>query len=143
MYIFLGEFKGYKIRTWTKETGKEKAREIIMKSDSTQALVQSFKPFATNYAEVYAFNGAYNGPASNRITIKTEEGKPGPVDQLECFPMGSSALLLAWEKTEEVKQQQKLKSHVVKKSGHVEFFTFSENVKLRPVLTTLAQFILG
>ena len=44
---------------------------------------------------------------------------------------------------EEVKQQQKLKSHVGKKSGHVEFFTFSENVKLRPVLTTLAQFILG
>lgn len=97
-----GEFKGYKIQTWTEESGQEKFREIIMKSDSTQSLVQSFKPFARNYARVLAFNGAYDGPVSNEAYIDTEEGKPGPVDMLECFPMGSSALLLAWSKPEEV-----------------------------------------
>ena len=97
-----GEFKGYKIKTWTQESGEEKAREITMKSSSTRSLVQSFKPYATNYAVVYAFNGAYNGPPSNQIVIRTPEGKPGPIDMLECFPMGSSALLLAWRKPEEV-----------------------------------------
>ena len=53
-----------------------------------------------------AFNGAGpvkgNGPASNTIRVDTPEGKPGPVDNLECFPMGSSALLLAWKMPEEI-----------------------------------------
>lgn len=93
-----GDFKGYKIQTWTEESGEEKFREIIMTSESTRALVQSFKPYATNYARVLAFNGAYIGPTSNTIRFATPEGKPGPVDMLECFPMGSSALLLAWKK---------------------------------------------
>jgi len=97
-----GEFKGYKIKTWTDETGKEKAREIIMRRDSARHSINSLKPFATNYAVIYAFNGAYNGPPSNEIVIRTPEGKPGPVDELNCFPMGSSALLLAWKKPEEV-----------------------------------------
>merc|ERR1719350_1515929 len=81
-----GHAKGYKIQTWTRETGEEKYREIIMRSDSTQSLVQSFKPYAVNYARVLAFNGAYNGPASNTITIETPEGQPGPIDLLDCFP---------------------------------------------------------
>jgi neuronal cell adhesion protein len=93
-----GDFKGYKIQTWTEESGEEKFREIIMTSESTRALVQSFKPYAINYARVLAFNGAYIGPTSNTIRFSTPEGKPGPVDMLECFPMGSSALLLAWKK---------------------------------------------
>lgn len=96
-----GEFKGYKIQTWTEESGEEKYREIIMKSDSTYSLVQSFKPHAWNFARVLAFNGAYNGPPSNTIRFRTPEGKPGPVDSLECFPMGSSALLLAWKLPQE------------------------------------------
>lgn len=97
-----GEFKGYKIQTWTEESGVDKYREIIMKSFSTRSLVQSFKPFATNYARVLAFNGAYNGPPSNIIRFDTPQGKPGPVDMLECYPMGSSALLLAWKKPQEI-----------------------------------------
>jgi len=97
-----GDFKGYKIQTWTEKDGEQKYREIIMKSDSTRSLVQSFKPYAKNFARVMAFNGAYNGPESNVIVIQTPEGKPGPVDSLECFPMGSSALLLAWKSPQEV-----------------------------------------
>ena len=97
-----GHFKGYKILTWTDETGKENQREIIMRSDSTQSLVRSFKPFAVNHAQVLAFNGAYNGPPSNTIQIITPQGKPGPIDMLECHPMGSSALLLQWDQPQEV-----------------------------------------
>jgi len=96
-----GEFKGYKIQTWTAESGEEKYREIIMVPDSTQALVQSFKPYATNYARILAFNGAYNGPPSNIITIVTPEGQPGPIDMLDCYAMGSSALLLQWKQPQE------------------------------------------
>ena len=69
-----GDFKGYKIQTWTEKDGEQKYREIIMKSDSTRSLVQSFKPYARNYARVMAFNGAYNGPESNVIVIDTPEG---------------------------------------------------------------------
>ena len=60
-----------------------------MRSDTSRQLVQSFKPYAVNLAVVYAFNGAYNGPPSPRIRFQTPEGKPRPVDELECFPMGS------------------------------------------------------
>ena len=97
-----GHAKGYKIQTWTEETGEEKYREIIMRSDSTQSLVQSFKPWAKNFARVLAFNGAYNGPPSNTITFNTPEGQPGPIDLLDCYPMGSSALLLQWKPPQEV-----------------------------------------
>ena len=90
-----GEFKGYKIQTWT--TDEKKYREIIMVPDTTQALVTSFKPYSKNHARILAFNGAYEGPPSNTITIVTPEGQPGPIDMLECFPMGSSALLLQWK----------------------------------------------
>ena len=92
-----GEFKGYKIQTWTRESGEKKYREIIMVPDTTQALVTSFKPHAENFARILAFNGAYEGPPSNVIRFSTPEGLPGPIDMLECFPMGSSALLLQWK----------------------------------------------
>jgi neuronal cell adhesion protein len=97
-----GDFKGYKIQTWTENAGAEKFREIIMKRDSTRSLVQSFKPNAWNYARVLSFNGAFNGPPSNTIKFRTPEGKPGPVDALDCFAMGSSALLLAWKPPQEI-----------------------------------------
>ena len=97
-----GHFKGYKILTWTEETGEVNQREIIMRSDSTMSMVRSFKPYAVNYARVIAFNGAYNGPPSNIIKILTPEGKPGPTEMLECYPMGSSALLLEWVPPQEI-----------------------------------------
>ena len=120
-----GEFKGYKIQTWTAKTGQEKFREIIMKKDSTQSLVQAFKPFATNYARVLAFNGAYDGPPSNIVEIKTPEGKPGPVDMLECYPMGSSALLLAWKPPKEINGLL---------SGYRIYYQEVEGTKLGPLL---------
>ena len=120
-----GDFKGFKIQTWTEASGEDKFREIIMKTDSTHSLVQSFKPYAINYARVLAFNGAYNGPASNTIAFKTPEGKPGPVDSLECFPMGSSALLLAWKSPQEV-------NGIL--TGYRIYYQEVEGTKLGPVL---------
>ena len=78
----LNIFPGYKIQTWTEESGAEKFREIIMKSDTTSSLVQSFIPNSLNYARVLAFNGAFNGPASNTIKFHTPEGKPGPIGKI-------------------------------------------------------------
>ena len=73
-----GEFKGYKIQTWTAESGAEKFREfVIMRPESSSHLVQSFKPNSLNFVRILAFNGAYNGPPSNTITIQTPEGIPG------------------------------------------------------------------
>ena len=120
-----GEFKGYKIQTWTEKSGEEKFREIIMKSDSTLAHVQAFKPFAKNYARVLAFNGAYDGPPSNVVVIETPEGKPGPVDLLECFSMGSSALLLAWKRPEEINGML---------NGYRIYYQEVEGTKLGPLL---------
>ena len=96
-----GEFKGYKIHIWTEKSGEENYRDIRMSPYSTQALVQSFKPYAVNYARILAFNGAYNGPPSNVIKIITPEGQPGPIDMLDCYAMGSSALLLWWKPPQE------------------------------------------
>ena len=121
-----GEFKGYKIQTWTQEGGESKMREIIMKSDATQALVQSFKPASRNYARILAFNGAYDGPPSDEtLSIDTDEGKPGPVDMLECFPMGSSALLLAWKPPEETNGRL---------TGYRIYYQEVEGTKLGPLL---------
>ena len=36
------------------------------------------------------------------VVIETPEGIPGSVDSLECYPMGSSALLLAWKPPQEI-----------------------------------------
>jgi len=120
-----GHFKGYKIQTWTEKTGDKKYREIIMKSDATQSLVRSFKPHAVNYARVLAFNGYYNGPPSKTIRFETPEGKPGPVDMLECFPMGSSALLLHWKQPEE-------KNGIL--TGYRIFYAKVEGTALGPTL---------
>jgi len=39
----------------------------------------------------------YNGPTSETLNFNTPEGVPGTVLGLEAFPMGSSALYLAWQ----------------------------------------------
>lgn len=93
-----GFFRGYKIQTWTEIEGEENMREILVKSDSSQALVTKFRPDAVNYARVLAFNNRYNGPASAIIDFKTPEGVPSSVQSLEAHPLGSSAFLLTWNK---------------------------------------------
>lgn len=43
----------------------------------------------------------YAGPPSETLSFDTPEGVPGTVLNLEAFPMGSSALFLAWTKPAE------------------------------------------
>lgn len=66
-----GHFKGYKIKTWT---DTKTYREIQVQGDATQALVTNFVPFSKNYAQVYVYNGKYNGPASATLTFDTPPG---------------------------------------------------------------------
>ncbi|CAH0765981.1 unnamed protein product [Diatraea saccharalis] len=92
-----GRFKGYKIHTWT-DGEEDRPKEILVKADATQALVTKFRPFKKNNVRILAYNGRYNGPPSDVLSFVTPEGKPGSVRSLEAYPIGSSALLLKWDK---------------------------------------------
>ena len=67
-----GHFKGYKIKTWTDH--KTGHREIQVQGEATKALVTNFEPYSKNHAQVYVYNGKYDGPPSETIVIETPEG---------------------------------------------------------------------
>lgn len=92
-----GHFRGYKIQTWA-EGDEENIKEILMKSNSSKALVDKFTPDTLNYARIMAFNDRFNGPPSNTISFETPEGVPSTVQSLQAFPMGTSAFWLQWKK---------------------------------------------
>ncbi|XP_018050218.1 PREDICTED: neuroglian isoform X1 [Atta colombica] len=93
-----GELVGYKIQTWTERDGEKGMREIdIRGGNKTEALVEKFVPYSKNYVRMLVYNGRYNGPTSETLNFNTPEGVPGTVLGLEAFPMGSSALYLAWQ----------------------------------------------
>lgn len=92
-----GHFKGYKIQTWT-DGEEDRLKEILVKADATSALVSKFKPFKKNYARILVYNGRFNGPPSDTLSFVTPEGKPGTVKSFVAYPIGSSAMLLKWDK---------------------------------------------
>lgn len=92
-----GRFRGYKIQTWV-EGDEENVKEILMKSNTSKALVDKFTPDATNIARIFAVNDEFNGPYSNTITFDTPEGVPSTVQSLSAYPMGSSAFWLMWKR---------------------------------------------
>lgn len=91
-----GHFKGYKIKTWSDTSPIY--NEIQVQGNDAKALVTNLVPFTKNYAQVYVYNGRYNGPASETLSFDTPEGVPGEMDYLEAIPLGSSAFMLKWEK---------------------------------------------
>ncbi|XP_066248839.1 neuroglian isoform X1 [Euwallacea similis] len=91
-----GHFKGYKIRTWSDQSPIH--NEIQVQGGNAKALVNTFVPNSKNYAQVYVYNGKYNGPPSETLSFHTPEGVPGEMDVLEATPLGSSAFMLKWEK---------------------------------------------
>lgn len=94
-----GHFRGYKIKTWTEN--RVGHREIQVQGEATNALVNNFVPFSKNYAQVYVYNGKYNGPPSETLSFDTPEGEPDPVPFLEAYPLGLSSFLLVWKKPEQ------------------------------------------
>lgn len=92
-----GHFRGYKIQTWI-EGDEENVKEILMKSNTSKALVDKFTPDSVNFARIMAFNDRFNGPSSNTIQFETPEGVPGTVQSLQAIPIGSSAFWLTWKK---------------------------------------------
>lgn len=97
-----GHFRGYKIQTWTAEESEDQCREVNVPSNVTHVRVEALRPNSRNYVQVLAYNQQYNGPASERIEVVTPEGVPGPVADIGAVPMGSSALLVYWEKPVEI-----------------------------------------
>ncbi|XP_046388931.1 neuroglian isoform X2 [Ischnura elegans] len=96
-----GNFKGYKIHTWTDREGESNPREIKIKGDSLRAVVNKFIPNTKNHARILVYNGRYNGPPSDMLSFDTPEGVPGTVQSFEAFHMGSSALYLVWKRPEQ------------------------------------------
>ncbi|RVE47838.1 hypothetical protein evm_007469 [Chilo suppressalis] len=92
-----GHFKGYKIQTWI-DGEENQQKEILVKADATQTLVTQFKPFKKNNARILAYNSRYNGPPSDVVSFVTPEGKPGKVRSIQAYPLGSSAMLVKWDK---------------------------------------------
>lgn len=92
-----GHFRGYKIQTWVLGD-EENVKEILMKSNTSNALVSKFTPDTDNLARIMAYNDRFNGPPSNTIQFRTPEGKPSTVQSLEAFPLGSSAFIVNWKR---------------------------------------------
>ncbi|KAG7310344.1 hypothetical protein JYU34_003117 [Plutella xylostella] len=92
-----GHFKGYKIQTWTDDGD---IREYKHKPDSKTALVNNLVAYSKNYARVLAYNERYNGPVSEVVSFVTPEGTPESVRSFKAYPIGSSAMLLRWDKPE-------------------------------------------
>lgn len=92
-----GHFKGYKIQTWV-DGEEDRLKEILVKADASSALVTKFKPYKKNNARILVYNGRFNGPPSDTLSFHTPEGKPGTVKSFEVYPIGSSAMLLKWDK---------------------------------------------
>lgn len=95
-----GHFKGYKIQTWTDDGGEDNMKEILVKADAKSTLVSKFVPHSKNNARILVYNGRYNGPPSETLSFNTPEGKPGTVRSFVAYPIGSSAMMLKWEKPE-------------------------------------------
>lgn len=92
-----GHFRGYKIQTWV-ENDEENVKEILMKSNTSKALVNKFTPDSMNYVRIMAFNDRFSGPPSNTIQFETPEGVPSTVQSLQAFPLGTSAFILKWKR---------------------------------------------
>lgn len=67
-----GHFKGYKIKTWAENRFGH--REVQVQGDAKKALVTNFVPHSRNFAQVYVYNGKYNGPPSEILSFETPEG---------------------------------------------------------------------
>ncbi|UYV67407.1 CHL1 [Cordylochernes scorpioides] len=93
-----GHFKGYKILTWTIDEEMKDARRMVVSPNVTTALVKHLKPNSNNIVVVMAFNENYDGPASDKLDVRTPEGKPGPVASFDAYPLGSVALYLIWKR---------------------------------------------
>ncbi|KAG5874648.1 hypothetical protein JTB14_024872 [Gonioctena quinquepunctata] len=91
-----GHFKGYKIKTWSDSSSISK--EIQVHGGNLEALVTDFEPYTRNYAEVYVFNGRYDGPPSERLSFDTPEGIPGKIQEFDGISIGPSAFFLLWTK---------------------------------------------
>ncbi|KAL1420681.1 hypothetical protein MTO96_004425 [Rhipicephalus appendiculatus] len=92
-----GDFRGYKIQTWTTDEGKDGLREMQVPADRNTAVVSLFRPFSRNVVHVLAYNGMHNGPPSEALDFLAPEGLPGPVASFEGRPLGSRAVYLSWK----------------------------------------------
>ncbi|XP_072402219.1 neuroglian-like isoform X2 [Diabrotica undecimpunctata] len=90
---FRGHILGYKIEFWSDVSNLHKEIQV---GNLSKALINSLDPYTRNYARIYAFNGVYNGPSSATLSFNMPEGKPGIIENLEAYPLGSTSFLIKW-----------------------------------------------
>lgn len=84
-----GKFEGYKIETWTDADGEDVYRTKTINYDVNEHVVDTLIPYSRNYLRVYAFNSDHKGPYSHILEVITDEGTPGPVEDLTVRPLGN------------------------------------------------------
>lgn len=89
--------RGYKIHIWVDEK-EDEVKEILIKPNVSTVLVTSLVPDALNFARILGYNDRFEGPFSNEISFQTPEGVPSTVESLQAFPLGSTALMLQWNR---------------------------------------------
>lgn len=67
-----GHFKGYKIKTWAEN--RSGYREMKIQPNVEKALIVYLTPNNKNFAQIYVYNGKYNGPPSEVLSFHTPEG---------------------------------------------------------------------
>lgn len=91
-----GNIKGYIIHVWNDIDGDENKQTIeINDLNALQASVE-LCPDATNFMQIFACNGQYEGPKSDVIEFKMLRRVSCPIQSFIAFPLGSSAILLRW-----------------------------------------------
>lgn len=100
-----GQFKGYKIETWSAEEGEQTSSDTVFPPGVTSGQVTNLRPYAMNRAQIRVFNGAYSGPASTVLAFRMPEGVPSAVASLDAVPLGSDSLYVTWSQPLEVNGQ--------------------------------------
>ncbi|XP_031632076.1 neuroglian-like [Contarinia nasturtii] len=90
-----GHFTFYYVEMVTPDTENNVLRTFFV--NSTEIKIQNLTVGVYNYAKIMACNNIACGPQSHLIEIFMLPDVPGRIENLEAFPLGSSAFLLRWK----------------------------------------------
>ncbi|KAK0428574.1 hypothetical protein QR680_010881 [Steinernema hermaphroditum] len=64
-------------------------KSIVFSKDVNSGIVSGLKPNTINYAQISVVNGQNEGPPSEPISFRMDEGVPTPVQKLGAYPMNN------------------------------------------------------
>ena len=69
---------------------------LIFPLDVQRAKVDGLTPYSLNQIELKVKNAVFESAASEVAEVRTPEGTPGPVGQLEAAPIGEDRMKVTW-----------------------------------------------